>query len=93
LTGRRRLVGAGRIAAVLAAIDFSYSAVAEEYALVKQFPDAYPACNRSTKMLIPFVFCSATRTMARRSDALGTSPDFAGAHTWIRKTCAASVAC
>jgi protein-S-isoprenylcysteine O-methyltransferase Ste14 len=41
--------------AVLAAY-FIYSATREESYLTGQFPDAYPAYKRSTKMLIPFVF-------------------------------------
>lgn len=43
------------IAAVLGAF-FSYSAVSEERYMTEQFPDAYPAYKRSTKMLIPYVF-------------------------------------
>jgi protein-S-isoprenylcysteine O-methyltransferase Ste14 len=44
------------IAVVLAGIYFVYSATVEERYLTKQFPDAYPAYKRSTKMLVPFVF-------------------------------------
>ncbi|MFC4943151.1 methyltransferase family protein [Pseudonocardia sp. GCM10023141] len=44
------------IAVSLAAIYFTYSATVEERYLTEQFPDAYPAYQRSTKMLIPFVF-------------------------------------
>lgn len=44
------------IAADLAAIYFLYSALVEERYMAKQFPNAYPAYQRSTKMLIPFVF-------------------------------------
>ena len=42
-------------AVVLAGIYFLYSATVEERYLTKQFPDAYPAYKRSTKMLVPFV--------------------------------------
>jgi protein-S-isoprenylcysteine O-methyltransferase Ste14 len=35
---------------------FIYSATAEERYMTEQFPDAYPAYKRSSKMLIPFVF-------------------------------------
>jgi protein-S-isoprenylcysteine O-methyltransferase Ste14 len=40
----------------LAGAYFVYSATVEERWLATQFPDAYPAYRRSTKMLIPFVF-------------------------------------
>jgi len=40
----------------LAGIYFIYSATVEERFLTAQFPDAYPAYERSTKMLVPFVF-------------------------------------
>jgi protein-S-isoprenylcysteine O-methyltransferase Ste14 len=40
----------------LGAIYFVYAATVEERYLVEQFPDAYPAYKRSTKMLVPFVF-------------------------------------
>jgi protein-S-isoprenylcysteine O-methyltransferase Ste14 len=43
------------IPAVLAGGYFIYSATVEERFLVEQFPDAYPAYRRSTKMLVPFV--------------------------------------
>lgn len=39
----------------LAAAYFIYSATVEERFLTEQFPDAYPAYKRSTKMLVPFV--------------------------------------
>lgn len=39
----------------LAAIYFIYSATVEERYMGGQFPDAYPAYKRSTKMLVPFV--------------------------------------
>jgi len=42
-------------AALLAGIYFVYSATVEERFLAEQFPDAYPAYKRSTKMLVPFV--------------------------------------
>ena len=37
-------------------IYFLFSARAEEKMMLAQFPDAYPAYRRRTKMLIPFVF-------------------------------------
>jgi protein-S-isoprenylcysteine O-methyltransferase Ste14 len=43
------------IAVVLAGIYFVYSATVEEHNLAEQFPEAYPAYRRSTKMLVPFV--------------------------------------
>lgn len=43
-------------AVLLAGVYFVYSATVEERYLTKQFPDAYPAYKRSTKMLVPFVF-------------------------------------
>ena len=47
---------AGMIAVVLAGVYFVYSASVEEGNLTEQFPDAYPAYRRSTKMLVPFIF-------------------------------------
>jgi protein-S-isoprenylcysteine O-methyltransferase Ste14 len=44
------------IAMVLVAVYFAYSATNEERYLTEQFPAAYPAYRRSTKMLVPFVF-------------------------------------
>jgi len=44
------------IAAALAGIYFGYAATVEERFLAKQFPDAYQAYRRSTKMLLPFVY-------------------------------------
>ena len=41
------------IAVGLAAVFFVYSATVEERYLTEQFPDAYPAYVRSTKMLLP----------------------------------------
>ena len=35
---------------------FAYCAVMEERYLTERFPDAYPDYQRSTKMLIPFIF-------------------------------------
>jgi protein-S-isoprenylcysteine O-methyltransferase Ste14 len=35
---------------------FVYSATREEAYLAGEFPDAYPAYKRSTKMLVPFIF-------------------------------------
>jgi protein-S-isoprenylcysteine O-methyltransferase Ste14 len=43
------------IAVVLLGGYFIYSATVEERNMAKNFPDAYPAYKRSTKMLIPFV--------------------------------------
>jgi protein-S-isoprenylcysteine O-methyltransferase Ste14 len=43
------------IVPVLAGIYFVYSAIVEERYLTEQFPDAYPAYRRSSKMLVPFV--------------------------------------
>ena len=40
----------------LSAIYFVYAATVEEKFLTQQFPDAYPAYKRSSKMLVPFVF-------------------------------------
>ena len=40
----------------LAGIYFVYSASVEERYLTEQFPDTYPTYQRSTKMLVPFVF-------------------------------------
>ena len=39
----------------LAGIYFIYAATVEERYLAAQFPEAYPAYKRSTKMLVPFV--------------------------------------
>ena len=44
------------IAVALAGIYFVYSATVEERYLTEQFPDAYPAYRRSSKMLVPFIF-------------------------------------
>jgi protein-S-isoprenylcysteine O-methyltransferase Ste14 len=44
------------IAVLLAAIYFIYSATVEEHYLAEHFPDTYPAYERSSKMLIPYVF-------------------------------------
>ena len=44
------------IAVVLAGVYFVYSATVEERYLSEQFPDAYPAYKRWTKMLLPFIF-------------------------------------
>jgi protein-S-isoprenylcysteine O-methyltransferase Ste14 len=40
----------------LAGAYFLYSAAVEERWLADQFPDAYPAYRRSTKMRVPFIF-------------------------------------
>lgn len=39
----------------LAGIYFVYAAIVEERYMSEQFPDAYPAYRRSTKMLVPFI--------------------------------------
>jgi protein-S-isoprenylcysteine O-methyltransferase Ste14 len=44
------------IVVALVGVYFLYSATAEERYLTQQFPDTYPAYQRSTKMLIPFIF-------------------------------------
>ena len=44
------------IAMGLVGVYFVYSATVEERYLTDQFPDAYPAYMRSTKMLVPFIF-------------------------------------
>ena len=44
------------IATVLVGVYFIYSATVEERYMTEQFPDAYPAYKRSTKMLVPFIF-------------------------------------
>jgi protein-S-isoprenylcysteine O-methyltransferase Ste14 len=44
------------IAMGLIGVYFAYSATVEERYLTDQFPDAYPAYMRSTKMLVPFIF-------------------------------------
>ena len=43
-------------AVALAAIYFVYSATVEERHLTEQFPSAYPAYRRSTRMLVPLIF-------------------------------------
>jgi len=43
------------IAAALAAVYVIYSALVEERYLTDQFPDTYPAYQRSTKLLVPFI--------------------------------------
>jgi protein-S-isoprenylcysteine O-methyltransferase Ste14 len=43
------------IAVALAGVYFVYSATVEERYLTEQFPDAYPAYKRSTKMLVPHI--------------------------------------
>jgi protein-S-isoprenylcysteine O-methyltransferase Ste14 len=40
----------------LVGVYFVYSATVEERYLTEQFPDAYPAYRRSTKMLVPSIF-------------------------------------
>ncbi len=44
------------IAVGLAGAYFVYSATVEERNMAREFPEAYPAYRRSTKMLVPFVF-------------------------------------
>jgi protein-S-isoprenylcysteine O-methyltransferase Ste14 len=43
------------IAVALTGIYFGYSATMEERYLTERFPEAYPAYQRSTKMLVPFL--------------------------------------
>lgn len=43
------------IAVGIMGVYFFYSATVEERFMTSQFPDAYPAYKRSTKMLLPFV--------------------------------------
>jgi protein-S-isoprenylcysteine O-methyltransferase Ste14 len=44
------------IAVGLAGVYFAYSAKVEERNMAAQFPEAYPAYRRSTRMFIPFIF-------------------------------------
>lgn len=44
------------VAVALAGVYFTYSATVEEGYLSREFPDAYPAYKRSTKMLVPLIF-------------------------------------
>jgi len=44
------------IAVGLAGVYFAYSAKVEERNMATQFPEAYPAYRRSTRMFIPFIF-------------------------------------
>ena len=44
------------IAVVLAGVYCTYSAKVEERNMARQFPEAYPAYRRSTRMFIPFIF-------------------------------------
>src|SRR5215471_18172081 len=44
------------IAVALAGVYFIYSAKVEERTMATQFPGAYPAYRRSTRMFIPFIF-------------------------------------
>ena len=43
-------------AVLLAGVYFIYAATVEERYLTEQFPDAYPAYKRSTRMLVPYIF-------------------------------------
>jgi protein-S-isoprenylcysteine O-methyltransferase Ste14 len=43
------------IGVVLAGVYFVYSATVEERNMAKQFPETYPAYQRSTRMFTPFV--------------------------------------
>ena len=43
-------------AVALAGVYFVYAATVEERFLTEQFPEAYPAYKRSTRMLVPYVF-------------------------------------
>jgi protein-S-isoprenylcysteine O-methyltransferase Ste14 len=44
------------VVVAMAGAYFLYSATVEERWLTRQFPDAYPAYRRATKMLVPFIF-------------------------------------
>jgi protein-S-isoprenylcysteine O-methyltransferase Ste14 len=44
------------VAVVLLGAYFVYSATVEERIMGRLFPDSYPRYNRSTKMLVPFLF-------------------------------------
>jgi protein-S-isoprenylcysteine O-methyltransferase Ste14 len=44
------------VAAALIGAYFTYSAVTEERFMASRFPESYPEYQRSTKMLIPYVF-------------------------------------
>jgi protein-S-isoprenylcysteine O-methyltransferase Ste14 len=44
------------VAVVLFGAYFIYAATVEERMMAQLFPDAYPAYQRATKMLIPFIF-------------------------------------
>ena len=44
------------VAVLLAGVYFVYSATVEERYLNQRFPDTYPEYERSTKMLVPYVF-------------------------------------
>jgi len=44
------------IAVALAAVYFGYAATVEERFLAARFPDTFPAYQRSTKMLLPFLY-------------------------------------
>ena len=44
------------IGVALAGVYFTYSAKVEERNMATQFPEAYPAYRRSTRMFIPFIF-------------------------------------
>jgi len=43
-------------AVLIAAIHFVYAAGFEERYLATQFPDVYPAYERTTRMLVPYVY-------------------------------------
>lgn len=43
-------------AVALVGVYFGYSAIVEERYLAEQFPETYPVYQRSTKMIVPFVF-------------------------------------
>lgn len=46
----------GLIAVAVFAGFYIYSAFTEERNLARTFPETYPACKASTKMLIPYIF-------------------------------------
>ncbi|HWC36833.1 MAG TPA: isoprenylcysteine carboxylmethyltransferase family protein [Mycobacteriales bacterium] len=44
------------VVVAIAGVYFGYAATVEEKFLTERFPDTYPAYQRSSKMLLPFVF-------------------------------------
>jgi protein-S-isoprenylcysteine O-methyltransferase Ste14 len=46
---------AGLVLPAVLLVVFSFAATREERFLAGEFPDSYPACKASTKMLVPFI--------------------------------------